>query len=237
MNINNKILVIDDDPYSLEIFGVLSNILSNVEIFTATSFFQVEEIVNKNIIDIIFIDIVIPDFDGYEISKLLKTSKNTENAYYIFISGEKRKIQDRVKAFLSGGHEFMLKPIDLKELELFIVNKINFLRKIKINSAKSQKTPFNLDTKKQSLQIENRNVTLTSLEFKLFELFVKNPENAFSSDDIASIIWGSKYKTTPDNVRGLIARLRNKIEKEPKKPNYIINSKTRGYIFYPNGKD
>src|SRR6476619_951267 len=134
---SNKILVIDDDITVLEIFEIISLTQKDLIIFTASDYETAKEIVNQNIISLIIIDIVLPGTCGYQIYKLLSQQPNSQNAYYIFMSAEKNKLENRLKGYTEGAHDFIIKPFDIKEIEMKLKSKIKFINNLKSCDSKT----------------------------------------------------------------------------------------------------
>lgn len=225
-----NILVIDDDISSLEIFDLLSSFIKKCNFFNICDLSMIKDIIDNNFFDIIFLDIVLPETNGYEICKMLKEHQNTSDAYYIFMSSHKSKLTDRIKALDIGGNEFLVKPIDIKELEINIKNKISFINKFnKTTGTSIVKKDFIFDQEFKNILIKGNKVELTNLEYKFLSFMYENKGKVLDTDQILRNIWGSTYTTSSDNLRGLIAKLRNKIEKDPQNPVYLINAKNKGY--------
>src|SRR5690606_37778383 len=137
MNPKYNILAIDDDPYILDALQVVVEDIEDCQFYSAVSFKKAEEILNNKIINLAMVDIVLPEIDGYEICKALRSNPNSKKAYIILMSGDKNQLLDRIKALRVGAQEFLSKPFDLKEVELIINSKIEFHNQI-INKDKEQ---------------------------------------------------------------------------------------------------
>ncbi|MFN8671092.1 MAG: response regulator transcription factor [Candidatus Sericytochromatia bacterium] len=231
-----NILIIDDEPDILDSFEIIANTLEEANFFLFNKYnSKVKEIINKNIIHLIILDLKPPNINGYDIYKELKLHPNIEGSYFILMSSEKKELIDRIKAYKAGCQEFLQKPFDLKEMELMLKSKINFftrdssLTKENIQIAGD----FYIDTYKKEIFLLKEKLELTSMEYDLLNFFILNSERIFTTEELIQKIW--KEPTNHENLRIFIHRLRSKIEKNNTVPNYIINKRNTGYIFYPNG--
>ncbi len=235
-----NILVIDDDPYVIDAFELILEDMDNCNLFSFVSFSQAKELVNKEKINLALIDIVLPEIDGYEVCRILKQHQNANKAYFILMSADKHQLLDRIKAYKVGAQEFLSKPFDLKEVELIILSKIEFQQQTKDKTFEETENfisvgKFLLDEKKRVATLGNTPLDLTKMEYDLLKFLISNPEKNLDIDDIIAGVWRDLKHATSDNARSLVHRFRTKIESDPKKPYYLINSKTSGYIFYPSG--
>lgn len=239
MKDNYNILVVDDDPYVLDAFQVILDGMENCNYYSACSFSQAKEIVDKEVINLAIVDIILPETDGYEICKTLKKHPNVSKAYYILMSADKHHLLDRIKAYKVGAQEFLAKPFDLKEVELIILSKIEYhLQTIDqpVDSNIITLGKFLIDDKTKKAKLGREEIDLTSMEYNLLKYLLNNPEEFLDLDKIIHGIWGDDHQSsTSDNARHLIGKLRTKIETDPRDPIYLVNSKKNGYIFYPSG--
>jgi DNA-binding response OmpR family regulator len=88
-----------------------------------------------------------------------------------------------------------------------------------------------LDTDSKRLHIENKEINLTSKEFDVLELLVKNPDKVYSREKLLNLVWGSQYPGDVRTVDVHIRRLREKIEANPSEPKYVHTKWGVGYYF------
>lgn len=234
-----NILVIDDDPFIIDAFRVIFEDMDNCTFYPSLNFQQGKKIIEEKIINLAIVDIVLPDSDGYEICRFIKKEPNSSNAHIILMSCDKNQVLDRIMAFKVGAQDFISKPFELLEVELMIKSKIEY-------HLKSQRTAsdkpilssgkFLIDSALKQVKIEQNEIDLAPLEYKLLTFFLSNTEKLIELDEILVNVWGGRYETSPENVRQRIFKLRKKIEKDPGNPVYLVNAKSSGYIFYPEGK-
>ncbi len=120
----NNILIVDDEPLNLEILELSLCELENVNITLASNGFKALHYVKSRTIDLIILDLSMPDMDGLEVLKILKSDDNLK---YIPVIVATAKQEERYKALQKGAEDFLLKPIDVIELRF----KVNNLLKLK----------------------------------------------------------------------------------------------------------
>ena len=121
----NKILIVDDEPFNLDLLEIALEELKNIEIIRATDGFQVLKKVTRMTIDLIILDISMPELDGIEV---LKALKKDDKFQYIPVIVVTSKTEDRYRALENGAEDFLSKPIDITELR-FRVNNLLKLKK------------------------------------------------------------------------------------------------------------
>jgi len=232
-----NILVIDDDPQIIESFELIGTELEDCKFFCFTKPNQGIKIVDHTIINLLIVDIVLPNTNGYDICKEIKLKPNASRAYCILMSSDKNHLLDRIRAYKVGAQEFLHKPFDLKEAELIIRSKYEYYlqNKGEINTDVFTIGKFVVNNKYQQINIGEKSIELTPLEFNLLKFFLLNPEKRLDLNDIVRDVWGEFTESSFESARSLIYRLRTKIEPEPKNPIYITSKKNVGYIFYPSG--
>ncbi|MCG8485436.1 MAG: response regulator transcription factor [Clostridia bacterium] len=223
-----NILIIDDDE---DIITFLKIYLENEQfnIFTASNYQDALSIVKKHHIDLILLDVLLPNIDGFEIC--LNLRKITTSPI-IFLSCKNEEL-DKVVGLSVGGDDYITKPFLPGELMARIKSNIRRSRDYSIkNEARYmislQNITINLLTKK--VFINGQLVNLLPKEFSILILFVKNPERIFSKEEIFELIWKDQILETDINtIMVHISNLRKKI----KTPNHdfpqIITIKGMGY--------
>lgn len=156
------------------------------------------------------LDIMLPDIDGYQLIREIKAA--TPNVPVIFISARDADI-DRVLGLELGSDDYISKPFLPREL---VIRAQKLLSRTYIEeSTESSKvitlTPYQIDEQVRIVYLNNEEVTLTSKEFDLLQLFIHNQGQAFSREQILTNIWGEDYFGTDRVVDDLVRRLRKKM--------------------------
>lgn len=135
-----------------------------------------------------------------------------------------------LKGFEGGCDDYIAKPFSVELLK----HKINVIlrRKERINKSVFEYKNLKIDFQRMTAYINNKEINLTATEFKLLELFAKNKGKVITKEIILEKIWDSNGNFVDENTISVnIRRLRKKIEKDPKSPEYIITVFGVGYSF------
>lgn len=183
-------------------------------------------------IDVALLDVMLPDIDGFEVCQRLRT--DYPNLGIIMITAKGME-DDKIMGLGSGADDYIVKPFSPKELVARIEA---LLRRINVNiSNKKQKrsiieyNPFILNADKKTLKKNNKNISLTPTEYAIIELFMNCPEKVFRRDEILDEIWGNDYFGDIKTVDVHIRRIRQKIETDPSKPQFLKTIWGHGYIW------
>lgn len=200
-----KIYLVEDDE-NLNL--VLSSYLRK-ENWEVISFLNGED-AKKNINrppDLWILDIMLPDIDGYQLIKDIKST--TPEVPVIFISARDADI-DRVLGLELGSQDYLAKPFLPREL---VIRAKNILDRFNTNSKVKSIPPYLIDEKSRLVTYKEKIVDLTSKEYELLIYFSKNLNIALSREQILNYIWGNDYFGSDRVVDDLIRRLRKKMPK------------------------
>ena len=201
-----NILVIDDDK---NIRFVMKEVLeaNQYNVFTAQNGEDAFSVLQNEHIDLAIVDIMMPQMDGYEFTKELR-SFNQELP--VLMVSAKQLPEDRKKGFTSGIDDFMSKPIDTEELLLHIKA---LLRRYKINSERKIKIgEVELDYDSFTVTGHNQTIELPQKEFLLLFKLLSSPNKIFTRIQLMDEIWGADCETDADTVTVHIGRLRKRFD-------------------------
>lgn len=159
--------------------------------------------------DVIILDLMLPKMDGISISKNLRK----ENIHTpILMLTAKGEIDDKVLGLNSGADDYLVKPFAFEEL----VARVQALarRPERINSEELIINNLKLNTKKQEVFKNNKQIQLSKKEYQLLEYLMKNKSNVSSKEDIISHVWDYESNILPNTVEVFIKYLRNKLGKD-----------------------
>jgi two-component system, OmpR family, response regulator CssR len=157
------------------------------------------------------LDIMLPDGDGFDLIKKIK--KYQQNTPVIFISARDQEL-DRVVGLEMGSDDYIAKPFLPREL---VIRTRKLLKRIyhneegMIDSSWYEVGPYIIEPEKRIVREENAIIDLTSKEFDLLLLFIKNLGRAFSRDSILNEVWGRDYFGVDRAVDDLVRRLRKRL--------------------------
>jgi len=224
---NKRILAVDDDTDILKVLKANLE-LHEYEVVTADTWQKAREILSLSLPDILLLDVMLPDGDGTEICRELR--KEHAKMPIIMLTA-RDKISDKVMGLESGADDYVVKPFETLEL----VARIKAcLRRVKSPAEEDQVEIGNIkiNYKKRLVTVSGKKVDLTPKEYNLLCYLVSHRGEALSRDAIRKIIWKDSHIYSWSRVIDVhIQHLRQKIEKDPSKPEYIITVSGAGYRF------
>ena len=200
------ILVVDDDKNTRLLFkAVLEN--ENYNVFMASNGVEALEIMDEEHIDLVILDIMMPEMDGYEFTKVLR---DVENNLPILMVSAKQLPEDKKKGFLIGTDDYMTKPVDEEEMLLRIKA---LLRRAKIvNERKMVIGDVVLDYDAFTVSKHEEVIELPQKEFMLLYKLLSYPGKIFTRIQLMDEIWGANSGTGWETVTVHIGRLRKRFE-------------------------
>ena len=201
-----RILVVDDDKNTrLFLKAVLEN--ANYTVSVACDGLDALSVMDKEHIDLAIIDVMMPNMDGYELTKTLRENQN--NLPILMISAKQLPV-DKHKGFLVGTDDYITKPIDDEEM-LYRIKAL--LRRAKIaNEHKIHIGEVVLDYDSLTVSKGNETVELPKKEFMLLFKLLSYPGKIFTRIQLMDEIWGADSETGWETVTVHIGRLRKRFE-------------------------
>lgn len=212
------VLVVDDEQ---EIRNGIAIYLKNegIKVFTAKDGIEAIEILNKEKVHLIILDIMMPRQDGISTTFKIREQKNIP----IIMLSAKSEDADKVLGLQVGADDYVTKPFN--PLELIARVKSQLRRYVTLGTYEETTT---IDIRGLALDIEAKSVTLdgvfiklTPIEYKIVELLMRNAGRVFSIHDIYERVWNEPGYNAENTVAVHIRKIREKIEIEPKNPRYV----------------
>jgi len=224
-----KILIVEDEPDMR--LGLKDNLeFDGYEVDSAENGKDGYEKIIKNNYDLVLMDVMMPEMSGFEVCKQIR--KEGINVPVILLTAKGEEI-DKVRGLEIGADDYITKPFSLREL-LARVKAV--LRRapehITQGEKKNSKIQIGLLTVDFSTFIaasKNKPVQMSHKEFELLHYLWDNRNTVVTRDDLLNKIWGYEESPTTRTVDNFIVRLRQKIEKDPERPHYIITVHGIGY--------
>ena len=179
--------------------------------------------------DIILLDVMMPDLDGFEV---LETVREFSNVPVIMLTA-KGEEDDRVRGLEHGADDYITKPFSPREL----VSRIKAVLRRTEGVSGSMHGLLEIDKRlkidfdRREIWLEGKLVKLRPTEYRLLFHLVQNAGWVVSHDQLLQKVWGYEYRDEPHYVRLYINYLRQKLEKEPADPKYILTERGVGYRF------
>ena len=188
------------------------------------------EQMRRNPPDLVLLDIMLPDVDGFELCRKLRADDRLKDLPVIFLTAKGEEI-DRVLGLEMGADDYVVKPFSPREL-LARVRAVLRRRERPPEKQDVVELPgFRLDLRTQEVTVRGKSVELSSLEFKLLHYLAAHPRQVFSRERLLDEVWGRDRFVTPRTVDVHIRRVREKIEEHPDRPRYLQTVRGSGYRF------
>ncbi len=180
--------------------------------------------------DIILLDIMLPEMDGFEVLKELR--KRNVQTPIIMLTAKNLEI-DKILGLEFGADDYVTKPFSPRELQARVKA---LLRRVNMKPELSSETKFSfgkiaVDFQKYECFKDDENILLTTLEFDLLKFLINHKGEVVNRDLIMDEVWGTEVLVASRTVDTHILNLRKKIEDNPAQPKWIIGIRGRGYKF------
>src|SRR5580700_4284913 len=180
--------------------------------------------------DLIVLDVMLPGHDGFELCRRIRASGPMMRVPVVFLTARSDEV-DRVIGLEIGGDDYMTKPFSPRELVARIKAHLRRSDRDEEENTAVEAGPFKLDRGAHRVFLRERELNLTSTEYKLLEFFLTHAGRAYSRDQLLEEVWGQQRFVTPRTVDVHIRRLREHIETEPDNPRFLTTVRGFGYRF------
>jgi DNA-binding response OmpR family regulator len=223
--LKKRLLLIDDDPDILQVLKANLE-LYGYEVLLADRWAAAQECLAETLPDLIVLDLTLPDGDGIEICRRLK---NQHPQVPIIMLTARDRVSDKITGLESGADDYMVKPFETAEL---VARVKACLRRSAPPERKAVIGELVVDMKARAVAVRGIPVELTPKEYELLCLFVQHRGEAVTRELIRKTLWKSQKLYSWSRVIDVhIQHLRQKIEKNPAEPEYIITVPAIGYKF------
>ena len=223
-----SILLVEDEK---NICDFISASLSaqDYRISTAHTGKEALPIITSQCPDLILLDLGLPDMDGIEIIRQVRTWSSVP----IIVLSARTQEQEKVRALDLGADDYLTKPIGTSELLARIRTALRHSNRLNTDSP-LYKRPFHakgltIDFEKHLVSVDGRDVHLTQIEFKIISLLAQNSGRVMTYDTIISNIWGPYADDDNSILRVNMAHIRRKLEQNPAEPQYVFTEIGIGY--------
>lgn len=234
MKLKDKVLIIEDEQ---NISNFISTVLTanGFDVLVTGSGAQALSMVTSHCPDLVILDLGLPDMDGMEI---LRSVRSWSNLPVIVVSARTQE-RDKVAALDQGADDYIEKPFGTSELLARIRTAIRHTRTSLENGSIAQSGKFcvgalTIDYDKHRVFVDAEDAHLTLNEFKIVALLGKYAGKVLTYDFLIKEIWGPKAKADNQILRVNMANIRRKIEKNPATPQYIFTEIGVGYRMLEN---
>jgi DNA-binding response OmpR family regulator len=226
---NRSILVVDDEERMVR-FIRLNLEHDGFQVVPAFRGLQALDEIRKEMPDLVLLDVMMPDMDGFEILKLIREG-STVPVIMLTAKGEE---DDRVRGLELGADDYITKPFSPREL----VSRVKaVLRRTEAANPTARSEPIRVDERlhvdfgRREVWVEDELVKLRPTEYRLLYHLIQNAGWVMTYDQLLTKVWGYEYRDEAHYVRLYVNYLRQKLEKDPASPKYILTERGVGYRF------
>ena len=224
---SQKILIIEDEP---DIRKTLEYNISRegYHVVSASSLLEAKSQIESDSFSLILLDLMLPDGSGLDLCREIKSDKEKSSVPIIILTAKDDEV-DKVVGFELGADDYVTKPFSVRELILRMKAVLKRGEKKSDNvEVQRQFGQLSIDTESHEVFVDNNEITLTALEFKLLCQLVDRRGRVQSSDQLLSDVWGYSAEVTTRTVDTHIKRLREKLGSMGK---YVQTIRGVGYKF------
>ncbi|MDR3602327.1 MAG: response regulator transcription factor [Desulfosporosinus sp.] len=228
-----KILIIEDDSSIAELQKDYLEV-ADFEVNVCANGIEGLRMLQENEVDLLILDIMLPELDGLEILRSIKEDKDIP---VLLVSAKKEEI-DKIKGLSLGADDYITKPFSPGELVARVKSHLENYERLKhrfSEGAKKRKfltiRGLRIDKDSQRVFVLDQEVSLAQKEFGLLLYLAQNPNRVFGREELYERVWGLDALGDSATVTVHIARVREKIESDPSNPQYVETVWGAGYRF------
>ncbi len=220
-----RVLVVDDDPAITDLLSTALRYMG-YQVTSASTGHAALEAAATSSPDLVVLDVMLPDLDGFEVSRRLREQRDFVPV--IFLSARDSE-DDRVTGFVRGGDDYVTKPFSLEELTLRIGA---LLRRVRgggeDGAARLRYRDLEMDEDRHQVWRAGREIELSPTEFRLLRYFLLNPERVLSKQQILDHVWQYDFNGEDNVVETYVSYLRRKLDDG--EPRLVRTVRGFGYV-------
>jgi DNA-binding response OmpR family regulator len=225
------ILVVEDEPSIAEVVGLYLQ-RAGYQVKTAVDGKAAMTMLEKEIPDLVILDLMLPEVDGLSLTRWLRDRSDVP---IIMLTARREEI-DRITGLEMGADDYVVKPFSPQEL----VSRVRaVMRRTKREGAPVESAgplsfgELSIDAAGRTVSAFGQEVQLTAKEFDMLYLLACHPKQVFTREQLLERVWGGAEYIDPGTVTVHIRRVREKIEADPSKPEWLVTVWGVGYKFEP----
>jgi two-component system KDP operon response regulator KdpE len=224
-----RILVVDDEPRMIG-FIRMNLELEGHQVVEAHNGLQALELIRTQLPDVVLMDVMMPEMDGFETLRLLREF-STVPVIMLTAKGDEN---DKVYGLELGADDYVTKPFGPRELSSRIKA---VLRRAEMPSTSPDEAVLKIDERlsvdfnQREVIVEGEHIKLRPTEYRLLYHLIENAGWTVPHDQLLAKVWGYEYRDEAHYVRLYVNYLREKIEENPSNPHYILTERGVGYRF------
>nr|WP_325302482.1 response regulator transcription factor [uncultured Dysosmobacter sp.] len=222
-----KILVVDDEKTLVK--GIKFNLENEgYQVECAYDGAAAVELARNERFDLLILDVMMPEVDGLEACMRIREFSNVP----IIMLTAKSEDADKLMGFECGADDYLTKPFNILELKARVRALLRRAAGVQRDRGSVLTVGgISLNTEERVAVRDGKTVDLTAKEYDLIELLMRNPRRIYSRENLMNVVWGYTYAGDYRTVDVHIRRLREKLERNPAEPEYIMTKWGVGYYF------
>ncbi len=230
----SRVLVVDDETRMID-FIRMNLELEGAKILSAKNGLEALDQVRRHNPDLILLDIMMPQLDGYETLRMLREFSSIP----VVMLTAKGEEEDIVKGLELGADDYITKPFGVREL----VSRVKaVLRRVQSTTEHGQALlkiddRLSIDFNNHEVIVEGKPIKLRPTEYRMLYHLIENVGWTVPHEQLLAKVWGYEYRDETHYVRLYINYLREKIEEDPANPKYVLTERGIGYRFYDFRKE
>ena len=225
---NITVLVVDDEPRLVDVVRMNLEVEGYRVVEAATGYEALDRL-KEDLPDLVVLDVMMPERDGFE---TLRHIREVSSVPVIMLTVRQEE-SDRIRGLEIGADDYLTKPFNPRELQVRI--KAVLRRTFMASPARKTKIvvddDLTIDFDKREVWVRGQKVTLRPTEYRLLYHLVNNAGRLMTHETLLSRVWGPEYRDESHYLRLYITYLRQKLERDPAHPKYILTERGVGYRF------
>ncbi|MDX1686416.1 MAG: response regulator transcription factor [Candidatus Promineifilaceae bacterium] len=225
---SRMILVVDDEPRMIR-FIRMNLELEGYQVIEAKNGIQALEQVRQHLPDLVIMDVMMPEMDGFETLRMLREISTVP----VILLTVKSDEEDRIRGLELGADDYITKPFSPRELN----SRVNAVLRRAEWPAPPPRTILKIDERlsvdfnRHQVIVDGERIDLRPTEYRLLNHLIQNAGWVVPHDTLLAKVWGYEYRDETHYLRLYINYLRKKIEEDPSDPKYILTERGVGYRF------
>ena len=223
-----KVLVVDDEKMIVK--GIrFSLIQEGMEVDCAYDGEEALSYARNTEYDVVLLDVMLPKLDGFQVCQQIREFSDMP----IIMLTAKGDDMDKILGLDYGADDYITKPFNILEVKArmkAIMRRTSKTARPEMQTVRKA-GGLELDEQNRRVYVDGREINLTAKEFDVLELLMQNPDKVYSRESLLGLVWGAEFPGDARTVDVHIRRLREKIEPNPKEPQYVHTKWGVGYYF------
>ena len=224
-----RILLVDDEQSLQKLLGYPLR-KEGYEVIAASNGMEALERFRDGEIDLVVLDVMLPRIDGFEVCRQLRA----RSAVPIIMLTAKTDEFDKVLGLELGADDYITKPFSMREFRSRVkamLRRVELMRNGERTEEPLVEGELRIDFAKRQVEVRDEPVRLTYVEFEILAVLARSPGRVFSRAMLLERLWGDAAYRDPRTIDVHIRHLREKLERDPKEPEYLFTVRGVGYHF------